>query len=71
MRPGQVDHHEKISFWKMLWVANDRTGGWECEQRSLRWKELEAKAQSKRKSNNERGDFLSFEYSFFFLQGQN
>lgn len=26
MRPGQVDHHE-MSFWKMLWVANDRTGG--------------------------------------------
>lgn len=44
MRPGQVDHHEKISFWKMLWVTNDRTGGRECEQRSLRRKELEAKA---------------------------
>lgn len=44
MRPRQVDHHEKISFWKMLWVANDRTGGRECEQHSLRRKELEAKA---------------------------
>jgi len=36
MRPGQADHHEKISFWKMLWVANERTGGRECEQSSLR-----------------------------------
>ena len=71
MRPGQADHHEKISFWKVLWVANDRTGGRECEQSSLREKELGAKPQSKRKSNNECGDFLSFEYSFFFLQEQN
>ena len=70
MRPGQVDHHE-MSFWKMLWVANDRTGGRECEQSSLREKELGAKPQGKRKSNTEFGDFLSFEYSFFFLQEQN